>query len=154
MSLLRPAAFASRSFVIEVVPDRYLDVFDPHFPRTVSQTFLSGVLQMMEQFRHNLFLTVSRGPGVRAEFQGKFRDDCFILRMDMPGLSIEDVKVYVEYGVELHIKGVFKESVEEGGGGCHYASAILFEEDLYKIDQIKTEMKNGVLKVVVPKVAR
>lgn len=72
--------------------------------------------------------------------------------MDMPGLGKEHVKVSVEQNT-LTIKGEGKkESEDEDVPGRRYSSRIDLPPDLYKLEEIKAEMKNGVLKVVVPKV--
>ncbi|KAJ0267316.1 Alpha crystallin/Hsp20 domain-containing protein [Hirschfeldia incana] len=69
------------------------------------------------------------------------------VRIDMPGLSREDVKLSLKQDT-LVIKG---ENQEEGEGR-KYSSRIELPEEEYKADEIKVEMKNGVLKVVVPKI--
>ncbi|EOY22886.1 Mitochondrion-localized small heat shock protein 23.6, putative isoform 2 [Theobroma cacao] len=127
----------------------FSDVFDPFSPtRSLSQ-----VLNMMDQFMENPFLSASRGMGGghRRSWDAKETEDALNLRIDMPGVGKEDVKVSVEQNT-LIIKGeAAKESEEEESGG-KYTSRIHLPEKIYKTDQIKAEMKNGVLKVVVPKV--
>lgn len=126
------------------------DVFDPFSPtRSLSQ-----VLNLMDQFMDNPFLSASRGMGAGnyRNWDVKESDDALHLRMDMPGLSKEDVKVTMEQNT-LIIRGEGdKESAEGEEGGRRYSSRIDLPEKLYRTDQIKAEMKNGVLKVVVPKV--
>lgn len=89
----------------------------------------------------------------RRSWDAKETEDALNLRIDMPGLGKEDVKVCVEHN-NLIIKGDGeKESEdEETGGSGRYTSRIQLPDKIYKIDQIKAEMKNGVLKVVVPKI--
>lgn len=102
----------------------------------------------------NPFLSASRGMGAGnyRNWDVKESDDALHLRMDMPGLSKEDVKVTMEQNT-LIIRGEGdKESAEGEEGGRRYSSRIDLPEKLYRTDQIKAEMKNGVLKVVVPKV--
>ncbi|AES81944.2 hsp20/alpha crystallin family protein [Medicago truncatula] len=80
--------------------------------------------------------------------------DSLLLRLDTPGLGKEDVKISVEQNT-LTIKGEgAKESEEVEEGGRKFSSRIDLPEKLYKIDQIKAEMKNGVLKVIVPKMKK
>nr|DAD33312.1 TPA_asm: hypothetical protein HUJ06_012163 [Nelumbo nucifera] len=62
------------------------------------------------------------------------------VRMDMPGLGKENVKGEGE-----------KESNKEKSWQ-RYNSRINLPKKLYMIYQIKAEMKNGILKVIVPKV--
>ncbi|KAK6250437.1 Alpha crystallin/Hsp20 domain - like 8 [Theobroma cacao] len=127
----------------------FSDVFDPFSPtRSLSQ-----VLNMMDQFMENPFLSASRGMGggLRRSWDAKETEDALNLRIDMPGVGKEDVKVSVEQNT-LIIKGeAAKESEDEESGG-KYTSRIHLPEKIYKTDQIKAEMKNGVLKVVVPKI--
>lgn len=73
------------------------------------------------------------------------------MRIDLPGLGKEDVKVSVE-GNTLIIKG---EGEKESGSdecGRKYSSRIDLPPKLYKLDQIMAKMKNRVLRIVVPKV--
>ncbi|XP_010053470.2 small heat shock protein, chloroplastic isoform X1 [Eucalyptus grandis] len=127
------------------------NVFDPFSPtRSLSQ-----VLNLMDQFMESPFLAASRGMGAAGSRRGwdvKEDDSALYLRMDMPGLSREDVKVSVEQNT-LTIKGEGeKESEEEEESGRRYSSRLDLPPNLYKLGEIKAEMKNGVLKVVVPKV--
>lgn len=127
----------------------FSDVFDPFSPtRSLSQ-----VLNMMDQFMENPFLSASRdmGGGLRRSWDARETEDALNLRIDMPGLGKEDVKLSVEQNT-LIIKGEgLKESEDEETGG-RYTSRIHLPEKVYKTDEIKAEMKNGVLKVVVPKI--
>ncbi|KAJ1418493.1 HSP20-like chaperone [Sesbania bispinosa] len=172
-SLLRPVASASRSLNTNAMrqyddhaddrsldvdrrsdrraarrDDFFSDVFDPFSPtRSLSQ-----VLNMMDQFMENPFLSASRGigAGVRRGWDARETEDALLLRVDMPGLGKEDVKISVEQNT-LTIKGEGAKESEEEEGGRRYTSRIDLPDKLYKIDQIKAEMKNGVLKVIVPK---
>ncbi|CAN6709792.1 unnamed protein product [Malus baccata var. baccata] len=68
-------------------------------------------------------------------------DEGYYVRMEMEGLDKEDVKVSVNVEENtLSIKGE--------GGFCSFHHL----PELCKTDGVKAEMKNGVLKVVVPKV--
>ena len=112
---------------------------------------------MVDQSMNNLFLSASHGigaSGVRRGWDAKETKDSLLLRLDMPGLGKEDVKISVEQNT-LTIKGEgAKESEEVEEGGRKFSSRIDLPEKLYKIDQIKAEMKNGVLKVIVPKMKK
>ena len=77
----------------------------------------------------------------------------------MPGLSKEDLKITIDDGV-LTIKGEVKE-VEEGGGSeddeqwsmrsyRYYNTSVLLLDDA-KVDDIKAELKNGVLYINIPR---
>ncbi|KAH7537865.1 heat shock 22 kDa protein, mitochondrial isoform X2 [Ziziphus jujuba] len=125
------------------------DVFDPFSPtRSLSQ-----VLNLMDQFMENPFVSASRGVGggLRRGWDAKETDDALHLRVDMPGLGKEDVRVSVEQNT-LIIKGEGGKEEGEEESGRRYTSRIDLPEKLYRTDQIKAEMKNGVLKVLVPKV--
>ncbi|KAJ6388880.1 hypothetical protein OIU77_027266 [Salix suchowensis] len=78
-------------------------------------------------------------------------DDALNLRIDMPGLGKEDIKVSVEQN-SLVIKGEAEKKSDDEENARRYSSRIDLPEKMYKIDEIKAEMKNGVLRVVVPKV--
>lgn len=74
----------------------------------------------------------------------------------MPGLGKEEVRVKVEQNT-LVIKGESREEEEgeeeeEEIDRRRYSSRIDLPPSWYKIEDIKAEMKNGVLKVMVPKV--
>ncbi|PIA35687.1 hypothetical protein AQUCO_03500203v1 [Aquilegia coerulea] len=69
----------------------------------------------------------------------------------MPGLGKEDVKVMIEKN-NLVVKGEEKqeETSYDGEKGRKYCCKIKFEPELFKIKKIKAEMKDGLLKVVLP----
>ncbi|XP_031478955.1 small heat shock protein, chloroplastic [Nymphaea colorata] len=129
-------------------PSLFTDVFDPLFP----QRSLSQVLNLMDQFIDNPLLAATRGAtgGARRGWDVREDDDALHLRMDMPGLGKEHVKVYTEQNT-LVIRGE-AEPESEGEPGRKYSSRIDIPANLYKLDGIKAEMKNGVLKVKVPRV--
>lgn len=117
------------------------DVFDP-FSSTQS---VSQLLNLMDHFVENPYLAgTGGGASGRRGWDVKEEGDALYLRMDMPGLGKEDVKVSVEENTMI-IKG-------EGEEGRKYSSRIDLPPNLYKVEEIKAEMKNGVLKVGVPKV--
>ncbi|XP_058758983.1 heat shock 22 kDa protein, mitochondrial-like [Vicia villosa] len=169
--LLRPvASSACRSFNTNAMrhydqhsdDDRKVDVDRRSFPRTrrddllLSDVFdpfspprsLSQVLNMVDLLTDNPVLSSASRRGWNA----RETEDALLLRLDMPGLGKEDVKISVEQNT-LTIKGEegAKESEEEEESGRRFSSRIDLPEKLYKIDEIKAEMKNGVLKVIVPK---
>ncbi|CAI8587332.1 unnamed protein product [Vicia faba] len=75
--------------------------------------------------------------------------DALLLRLDIPGLGKDDVKISVEHNT-LIIKG--EESGQESQeSGRRFSSRIDLSDKLYKNDEIKAEMENDVLKVIVPK---
>ncbi|KAM7272555.1 hypothetical protein ACFE04_027218 [Oxalis oulophora] len=112
------------------------------------------VLNLMDRIVDDPFLSrASAAGGSRMPWNAKEDENALYLRMDMPGLGKEDVKVCVEQNT-LIIKGEGeKESGdEEVEQSRRVSSRIDLPPNVYKVDEIKAEMKNGVLKVVVPKV--
>ncbi|KAL1201186.1 23.6 kDa heat shock protein [Cardamine amara subsp. amara] len=130
--------------------DFFPDVFDP-FSSTRS---VSQVLNLMDQLMENPLISATRGmgaSGVRRGWDIKEKDDALHLRIDMPGLSREDVKLALEQDT-LVIRGEGKDEDGAGeSGNRRFTSRIGLPEKIYKVDEIKAEMKNGVLKVVIPK---
>ncbi|GMP34771.1 hypothetical protein CsSME_00007503 [Camellia sinensis var. sinensis] len=92
----------------------------------------------------------------------KEHDECYKLRFNLPGLGKEALKITVEDGV-LTIKGEHKEEVEEGSDDEQYLSArsfgyfidtcIVLPEDA-KVDEIKAQMKDGVLTIIIPRIEK
>ncbi|KAK4422860.1 Small heat shock protein, chloroplastic [Sesamum alatum] len=123
------------------------DVFDPLFPtRSLSQ-----MLNMMDQLFESPFGPASRQIGRRTGWDVREDDDALYLRVDMPGLDKNQVKVSVEQNT-LVIKGEGEKESEDEEYGRRFSSRIDLPANLYKLEGIKAEMKNGVLKVVVPRV--
>lgn len=107
--------------------------------------------KLMDEFMTSPILAAAQGMGSvsRRGWEMKENKDSVFLRMDMPGLGKEDVKVSVEQDT-LVINGN-KESKEEDESGRRYSGRIDLSRKLFKLGEIKAEMKNGVLNVVVPK---
>nr|ABK22877.1 unknown [Picea sitchensis] len=99
----------------------------------------------LDQLFDNPFLAASRNPWDAIEDK-----EALHLGVDMPGLGKEDVKVYAEENA-LVIKGESLSEAELDGTGRKFSSRIELPAKVYKLDQIKAQMKNGVLKVTVPK---
>ncbi|EYU24955.1 hypothetical protein ABFS82_06G047300 [Erythranthe guttata] len=129
-------------------PDRrffspFSGVFDPFSRRSN----LSQVLNMIDQYIESPVAD----SGLRRNWDIKEADEGIHLRMDMPGLGKEDVKVSVEQNT-LVIKGEGNKDFEDDKAGPRYTSRIDLPDKIYKTDAIKAEMKNGVLKVFLPKI--
>ncbi|KAK8921718.1 hypothetical protein KSP39_PZI020356 [Platanthera zijinensis] len=123
------------------------DVMDPFVPRTISQ-----LLNMMDSVIDGPFPTAARASqGIRRGWDAKEDKDALYLRIDMPGLGKEGVKVIAERGT-LVIKGECEAEEGDAESRRKYSTRIDLAPELYKIDEIKAEMKNGVLKIVVPRV--
>ncbi|XWS61982.1 hypothetical protein CRYUN_Cryun07bG0171700 [Craigia yunnanensis] len=127
-------------------PGFFSDVFDPFSPtRSLSQ-----VRNLMDHFMDHPFLS---SPSLSSRKGWDVRDDndALCLRIEMPGLSKEDVKVSVDQNT-LIIRGEGSKESEDEESGRRYSSRLDLPPSMYKVDEIKAEMKNGVLEVVVPKV--
>ncbi|OVA03103.1 Alpha crystallin/Hsp20 domain [Macleaya cordata] len=132
-------------------PNLFSDVFDPFSPsRSLSQLF-----NMMDSFMENPFVNPSsRGMvagGLRRGWDAKEDEDALYMKIDMPGLGKEDVKVSVEQNT-LIIKGEGQKENDDEESVRRYSSRIDLPPKFYKLDQVRAEMKNGVLRVCVPKV--
>nr|AAF37726.1 LMW heat shock protein [Euphorbia esula] len=123
------------------------DVVNPFWP----STNLSRMLNVMEPFIENPFVSRGMSAGIRRNWDARETEDALNLRVDMPGLDKKDVKVSVEKNT-LIIKGEGEKESEDEESGRKYSGRIDLPEKMFKTDEIKAEMKNGVLKVVVPKV--
>ena len=86
------------------------------------------------------------------------RDDCLVVRADLPGVRKEDLKIDIEDNA-LVLSGQRQEEHEEGGQnegyqlyersyGSFYRSIPLPQD--VNPDDVKAEMRDGVLKVTVP----
>nr|XP_043629290.1 small heat shock protein, chloroplastic [Erigeron canadensis] len=130
--------------------DFFSDVFDPFAPtRNLSQ-----VLNMMDQMMDSPFMAAaSRGGafGARRGWDAKEDDNTLSLRFEMPGLDKDNVKISVEQNT-LVIKGEAEKEAEDEELTRRYSTRLDLPDNVYKFDEINAEMKNGVLKVVVPKV--
>ena len=128
------------------------DILDPFTPtRSLSQ-----MLNFMDQVSEIPLVSATRGmgaSGVRRGWNVKEKDDALHLRIDMPGLSREDVKLALEQNtLVIRGEGQTEEGEDVSGDGRRFTSRIELPEKVYKTDEIKAEMKNGVLKVVIPKI--
>ena len=78
-------------------------------------------------------------------------NDAMQLKVAMPGLGKEHVKVSAEKNT-LVIKGEGDKDPEDSKGPVRYTRRFQLPAEAFKMDQIKAEMNNGVLKVTVPKI--
>ena len=124
------------------------DVFDP-FPPTRS---VSQLMNFMDQLMENSASRMGMGGGgaMKRGWDVKEDKEALRLKVDMPGLGKEDVKVSVEENT-LIIKGEAEKETEEMEDRRRYSTRIDLSPNMYKIDGIKAEMNNGVLKIVLPK---
>jgi HSP20 family protein len=97
------------------------------------------------------------------EAEAALRRECWVskedadavkLKVAMPGLAKEHVKVWADQD-DLVIEGEGDKDTEyddDDEAPARYSLRVEFPEDDFKMDQIKAEMKDGVLKVTVPKI--
>jgi HSP20 family protein len=80
-------------------------------------------------------------------------DEAVYLKVVMPGLGKEHVKVWAEQN-SVMIKGEGEKDpwADEDTAVPRYSRRIEMPADAFKMDKINAEMKNGVLRVTVPKV--
>ncbi|CAI9274266.1 unnamed protein product [Lactuca saligna] len=130
--------------------DLFSDVFDPFSPsRSLSQIF-----NMMDQFMGNPLMSSSRGGGfgTRRGWDAKEDNDSLNFRFDMPGIDKDNVKISVEQNTLVIRAEAEKETEDEEEPPRRYSSRIDLPLNAYRVDEIKAELKNGVLKIRVPKV--
>ncbi|XP_037451764.1 24.1 kDa heat shock protein, mitochondrial-like [Triticum dicoccoides] len=131
------------------VPSFFSDVFRDPFSAPQS---LGRLLSMLDDVAAASPDGAARAAPMRRGWNAREDADALRLRVDMPGLGKEHVKVWAEQN-SLVIKGEGeKESEQEGADAPRYSGRLELAGDVYRMDQIKAEMKNGVLRVVVPKV--
>nr|ACG32582.1 heat shock 22 kDa protein [Zea mays] len=127
------------------VPSLFSDIFrDPlSAPHSIGR-----LLNLMDDLA-----VAAPGRAVRRGWNAKEDEEALHLRVDMPGLGKEHVKVWAEQN-SLVIKGEGEkeDSEDEAAPPPRYSGRIELAPEVYRMDKIKAEMKNGVLKVVVPKV--
>ncbi|KAA8521394.1 hypothetical protein F0562_012044 [Nyssa sinensis] len=100
----------------------------------------------------NPFLKV--GPMI--PYDVKQDNEATYARLDMPGIGKEGLKLWIEYNT-LHVKGVELKDEKEATSPFAEESLRKYYGDInippayYKMEEIKAELKNGVLMVKIPK---
>ncbi|XP_042386627.1 26.5 kDa heat shock protein, mitochondrial-like [Zingiber officinale] len=122
-----------------------------HFPLHMNSGLGNALMQVSENLNR---LLKSWSP---SRLLGRLKEDdkCYKLRFMVPGLRKEDVRVTVEDGM-LVITGEVEEEEEDHEGGRWYAygyynTTLLLPEDA-KVDEITAELRDGVLRVYIPRV--
>ncbi|KAM7274148.1 hypothetical protein ACFE04_028812 [Oxalis oulophora] len=150
-NLLNP--IRSASVVRSFNTNAQLTNYDHHHDSDVAVDVIDRRASVRSVFRPSFFSGV---PNLMDRIVFKEDKNALYLRMDMPGFGKEHVKVSVEQNT-LVIKGEGeKESGDEEVAQARKVSSRikLLSTNVYQLDEIKAEMKNGVLKVVVPKVKK
>lgn len=141
----------------KVHPLRVFDLMDSFFPTRNLRSMIETMDRVFDDpfFAPSAFRESPVRRSLRTPWDFKETEDSFQLRMDMPGLDKQEVKVYIEDDC-LIIKGEHNvEKSEEGQWSSRshgsYSSRIVLPDNANP-EKIKAEMKNGVLNVTVPKV--
>ncbi|ONK66217.1 uncharacterized protein A4U43_C06F5440 [Asparagus officinalis] len=116
----------------------------------------------MDPFKR-LFFTQWAGPTSSAPMDWMETPSSHIIRINVPGLSKDEIKIQLEEGNVLHIKGEVKEEekrkekekemvwhVMERGKEEGFDRRLGLPDNV-RAEQIKARVENGVLTVVVPK---
>ncbi|GAA0152497.1 chaperone [Lithospermum erythrorhizon] len=138
MSLI-PSMFGGRRS--NILDPFSLDIFDPFkdFPLTSPSTSLTSN---------------EASAFVSTRVDWKETPEAHILKADLPGIKKEEVKVEVEDDRVLQIRGERNVEKEDKNDTWHRLGKFLRRFRLpenAKMDQIKANMENGVLTVIVPK---
>eukprot|EP01018_Ginkgo_biloba_P010691 Gb_40446 [translate_table: standard] len=127
----------------------FSDIFDP-FP--ASRT-LNQMMDTVNRLFENFAPSGTEMENFRTAYDVAEDEKSYKLRFDMPGLSKEEVKVSVEDG-SLVIKGEHSEEAKKENWSTRsygsYNTRIILPDNV-RLEDIKAEMKNGVLQVCVPK---
>ncbi|XP_062089856.1 26.5 kDa heat shock protein, mitochondrial isoform X2 [Humulus lupulus] len=132
------------------------------FPPALFEFFPSGLGNALLQATENvnrLFESLNLSPWSLSG-RVKEHDQLYKLKFDVPGLAKEDLKITIDDGV-LIIKGEHKEEENAQSGSDDefwsssrrygYYNASLVLPDDAKADDVKAELKDGVLCITIPK---
>lgn len=108
-----------------------------------SRTFCQGVCDI---YMENPFQI----SGPRGANEAKNMEEGMYVRMEMPGIDKEDVKVLIVYG-NITIKGEGKKESTHEDSGRTYSANIEICSDSYQPQFMEANMKNGVLRMLIPK---
>ncbi|CAA0824716.1 25.3 kDa heat shock protein- chloroplastic [Striga hermonthica] len=134
--------------------DSPFDLLDTLSPILSVRQMLDTVDQMLEDLTILPGTSPARTNKKRAPWDVTEDENEIKIRIDMPGLSKEDVRVSVEDDDVLVIKGERKSQrcggEEEEESYSSYGTRLRLPDDCLK-DKVRAEMNNGVLYVYVPK---
>ncbi|KAK1358217.1 26.5 kDa heat shock protein, mitochondrial [Heracleum sosnowskyi] len=129
-----------------------------NFVPSLWEFFPSGLGNALMQATENINRGLENmGP---SQLLGRFKEkkECYKLKYEMPGMAKDEVKITVEDGV-LRIRGEHKEDHEEAEDEeqhywssryGYYDTRLVLPDDA-KVEEIKAEMKDGVLKITIPR---
>ncbi|XP_002961924.2 small heat shock protein, chloroplastic [Selaginella moellendorffii] len=139
-----------------------LDLWDPFMPASRSfGQMLDAMNQMLETGAMptpapSMLPTIQRRSSGRLPWDVMEDEEAFRMRVDMPGLARDEVKVSIVDDGFLLIKGETSKERKEGGDKWaarsvgSYESRVMIPDNV-EVDKITAELKDGVLYVTVPK---
>ncbi|CAI9095828.1 OLC1v1031850C1 [Oldenlandia corymbosa var. corymbosa] len=86
--------------------------------------------------------------GPRGWYEVKNVDEGLYVRMEMPGIAKEDVKVWAEYG-NLMVTGNGRKEWPLEAAGRKYSAHVEYPADFFREKDMKHELKNGVLRYML-----
>ncbi|KAM0956941.1 hypothetical protein ACFX13_025762 [Malus domestica] len=132
---------------------------DRDFAPSLYEFFPSGLGNALVQATENINRLLDNLNISPWSLSGRVKEqkDSYKLQYDVPGLAKEHVKIIVHDGF-LEIKGEHKDEDEEGSDDEYWSSrsygyynTTLSLPDDAKVDDIKAELKDGVLSITIPK---
>ncbi|OVA07795.1 Alpha crystallin/Hsp20 domain [Macleaya cordata] len=128
-------------------------------PFNLNHLFSSGLGDALLQASENLNKLFENLAPSKLIGRMKENESNYKLRFEVPGLAKEDVKITIE-GKFLTIKGEHKEEEEEdseddelwssASSYGYYETSLLLPDDA-KVEEIKAEMKDGILYITIPR---
>jgi HSP20 family protein len=127
------------------------------------QMFARDPVQMMRELVVDPFRMFQMMPWMRRDlawnptFEVQETDDAFVFKADIPGIRNEDLEITL-MGNQLVIEGKREQEQEQGEGQFHtyersygsFSRAFSLPESS-DVDKITSDLKDGVLTLVVPK---
>lgn len=87
--------------------------------------------------------------GPRGAYEVKKLEEGLFVRMEMPGIEKEDLKLRVEYG-NVFVSGEGRRESEHEDSGRSYSANIELSSSSFEPRNITAELKNGVLRMLIP----
>ncbi|KAL5718304.1 hypothetical protein ACHQM5_011219 [Ranunculus cassubicifolius] len=122
----------------------FSELFDPFIHKNEFGHFLQAIDKLNKVVTTSA-AEVEEGGHSRKPRDFKEDDEAVYIRVDMPGLSKEDIKIFYHKEV-LTITG------QGCGEGNKYVNKMFLDSETHKVNEIKAEMRNGELNVTVPKI--
>ncbi|KAI8537721.1 hypothetical protein RHMOL_Rhmol09G0046900 [Rhododendron molle] len=87
--------------------------------------------------------------GPRGAYEVKKLEEGLFVRMEMPGIEKEDLKLRVEYG-NVFVSGEGRRESEHEDSGRSYSANIELSSSSFEPRNITAKLKNGVLRMLIP----